>query len=78
MGLASVALGLNTGGGNAWAAGRRPPPPPPKEKQDPNLTGLAAKVMASKKRKEAMKEITAKLREKGKPVEKPSSQEPSE
>uniref|UniRef100_M8B1I2 Uncharacterized protein n=1 Tax=Aegilops tauschii TaxID=37682 RepID=M8B1I2_AEGTA len=45
------------------------PPPPPseeKEKKDPNLSGVQAKVLASRKRKEAMKEAVAKLREKGK------------
>lgn len=41
-------LGLSIGGGNE--------PPPPEEKKDPNVTGLAAKVVASKKRKEAMKD----------------------
>lgn len=71
-----MVLGLSSGGG-AWAAGKRPPPPPPKEKKDPNVTGLAAKILASKKRKEAMEEAIAKLREKGKPVQKPP-QEPSQ
>jgi len=53
----------------ANAAARRPsPPPPPEEKKDPSITGLRAKVLASKKRKEAMKEEIALLREKGKPV----------
>lgn len=52
----------------ADAAARRPPPPPPKEKSDPNVSGVLAKVLASKKRKEAMKESIAQLRNKGKPV----------
>lgn len=69
LGLVGVVWGLSTGGGNAWGAARRPPPPPPGEKKDPNVTGLAAKVLASKKRKEAMKDTMAKLREKGKVVE---------
>lgn len=55
----------------AEAAARRPPPPPPQEKKDPNLSGVQAKVLASKKRKEALKEATAKLRAKGKPVDQP-------
>lgn len=59
----------------AMAAARRPPPPPTGEKKDPTVSGLQAKVLASKKRKEAMKASMTKLREKGKPVveEKPSS-----
>ncbi|KAL8030542.1 hypothetical protein ABFX02_14G292600 [Erythranthe guttata] len=72
LGLASVVLGLSIGGGNAKAAARRPPPPPPKEKKDPNMNGVIAKVLASKKRKEAMKESIAKLKENGKPVQGPS------
>ncbi|XP_072990490.1 uncharacterized protein [Typha latifolia] len=54
---------------NANAAKRRPPPPPTEEKKDPNMSALQAKVFASIKRKEAMKEAMAKLREKGKPVD---------
>ena len=53
----------------APAASKRRAPPPPaeeKEKKDPNMSGVQAKVMASRKRKEAMKESIAKLREKGK------------
>ncbi|KAL1207997.1 hypothetical protein V5N11_022041 [Cardamine amara subsp. amara] len=57
-----------TGKEEAMAASRRPPPPPPKEKKDPTVTGVQAKVLASKKRKEEMKAAIAKLREKGKPV----------
>ncbi|KAK4359612.1 hypothetical protein RND71_021841 [Anisodus tanguticus] len=45
---------------------------PPTEKKDPNVSGVLAKVLASKRRKEAMKESMAKLREKGKPVNEPS------
>ncbi|CAH8351727.1 unnamed protein product [Eruca vesicaria subsp. sativa] len=52
----------------AMAAARRPPPSPPKEKNDPNVSGVQAKVLASKKRKEAMKASMAKLRERGKSV----------
>ncbi|XP_010498605.1 PREDICTED: uncharacterized protein LOC104776270 [Camelina sativa] len=52
----------------AMAAARRPPPPPPKEKKDPTVSGVQAKVLASKKRKEEMKASIAKLREKGKLV----------
>ncbi|KAF2531731.1 hypothetical protein F2Q70_00030979 [Brassica cretica] len=62
------------------AAARRPPPPPAVEKKDPNVSGVQAKVLASKKRKEAMKASMAKLRERGKSVvdeEKPSSSSPS-
>ncbi|XP_009779147.1 uncharacterized protein LOC107814072 [Nicotiana tabacum] len=72
LGLAGVAL--NAGNNNANAAARRPPPPPPtsEEKKDPNMNGVMAKVLASKRRKEAMKESIAKLREKGKPVKEPS------
>ena len=51
---------------NADAAARRPPPTPPTEKKDLNVSGVLAKVIASKKRKEAMKESMAQLREKGK------------
>ncbi|XP_051118349.1 uncharacterized protein LOC127242723 [Andrographis paniculata] len=74
LGLGGLVLGLQVGGGNASAA-RRPPPPPQQEKKDPNVSGVTAKVLASKKRKEAMKESIAKLREKGKPI-KESIQEP--
>ncbi|KAK4421980.1 hypothetical protein Salat_2148700 [Sesamum alatum] len=72
LGLAGVVLGLSVGGGNAMGAARRPPPPPPEEKKDPNVSGVTAKVLASKKRKEAMKESIAKLREKGKVIQEPS------
>ncbi|KAI3459850.1 hypothetical protein Pfo_016513 [Paulownia fortunei] len=72
LGLAGVVLGLSVGGGNARGAARRPPPPPPEEKKDPNVSGVTAKVLASKKRKEAMKESIAKLREKGKVIQEPS------
>ncbi|XP_021912054.1 uncharacterized protein LOC110825845 [Carica papaya] len=66
LALTAALVGLNLGG-DANAA-RRPPPPPPEEKKDPNVSGVQAKVLASKKRKEAMKAFMAKLREKGKPV----------
>lgn len=69
-------LGLNLGDKSASAA-RRPPPPPPEEKKDPNISGLAAKVLASKKRKEAMKREMAKLREQGKTIV-PEEPEPSQ
>ncbi|KAK6930450.1 hypothetical protein RJ641_004544 [Dillenia turbinata] len=64
----SAVLGLRLGNQSASAAARRPPPPPPTEKNDPNLSGLQAKVLASKKRKEALKEEVAKLRERGRPI----------
>ncbi|KAJ6797204.1 Uncharacterized protein M6B38_110570 [Iris pallida] len=67
--VGAVAAGGWPLGGNQKAdAAKRPPPPPPKEKNDPSVTGLRAKILANKKRKEAMKEEIAKLREKGKPV----------
>ncbi|XP_060208799.1 uncharacterized protein LOC132636110 [Lycium barbarum] len=72
LGLAGAAVALNAGNKKANAAARRPPPPPPTEKKDPNVSGVLAKVLASKRRKEAMKESMAKLREKGKPVNEPS------
>ncbi|MCD9559877.1 hypothetical protein HAX54_018204 [Datura stramonium] len=72
LSLAGVAVALNAGNKKANAAARRPPPPPPAEKKDPNVSGVLAKVLASKRRKEAMKESMAKLREKGKPVKEPS------
>ncbi|KAF2325560.1 hypothetical protein GH714_030366 [Hevea brasiliensis] len=62
LGLAGALVGLNIGDKSANAA-RRPPPPPPEEKKDPSLSGLQAKVLASKKRKEALKEFVAKQRE---------------
>ncbi|EEF37482.1 uncharacterized protein LOC8286364 [Ricinus communis] len=72
LGLASgLLLGLTVGEGSANAA-RRQAPPPPEEKKDPNVSGVQAKVLASKKRKEAMKESIAKLREKGKVVDEQS------
>ncbi|GAB4825466.1 hypothetical protein Ancab_008339 [Ancistrocladus abbreviatus] len=68
-GLAGAALGVNIGHEQtSLAAARRPPPPPPDEKKDPNVSGVQAKVLASKKRKEAMKEAMAKQRERGKPI----------
>ncbi|CAL1365766.1 unnamed protein product [Linum trigynum] len=53
----------------ADAAARRPPPSPPAEKKDPNISGVQAKILASKKRKEAMKDLVSKLREQGKGLE---------
>ncbi|KAK9665014.1 hypothetical protein RND81_14G084300 [Saponaria officinalis] len=69
LGISGVILGLNMGEKNAMAAARRPPPTPPNEKKDPNVNGVLAKVLASKKRKEAMKEAMAKQRELGKKIE---------
>ncbi|PWZ13781.1 hypothetical protein Zm00014a_013020 [Zea mays] len=70
--VAAAAAGTMLGADIAGAASkRRPPPPgPAEEKKDPNVSGVQAKVLASRKRKEAMKEAVAKLREKGKPVDK--------
>ncbi|KAI4310744.1 hypothetical protein MLD38_035696 [Melastoma candidum] len=68
-GVASLDMAGRGGGDRAMAAARRPPPPPPEEKRDPNVSGVQAKVLASKRRKEAMKEAVAKLREKGKALE---------
>ncbi|KAH7663872.1 hypothetical protein IHE45_14G084600 [Dioscorea alata] len=68
-GLIGVATIMFISADSANAAARRPPPPPPAEKIDPNMSGVTAKVLASKKRKEAMKAEIAKLREKGKVIE---------
>ncbi|CDP08012.1 unnamed protein product [Coffea canephora] len=68
FGLVGAVLGLNSAEKCASAAARRPPPPQPEEKKDPNVSGLTAKVLASKRRKEAMKENVAKLRKQGKPI----------
>ncbi|KAM0947211.1 hypothetical protein DsansV1_C08g0083751 [Dioscorea sansibarensis] len=68
-GLIGVATVMFIGVESAKAAARRTPPPPPEEKKDPNVSGLAAKVLASKKRKEALKAEIVKLREKGKVIE---------
>lgn len=82
LGLAGAVLGLSVAGDRkAQAAARRPPPPPSEEKRDPNVSGVQAKVLASKKRKEAMKQEVAKLREKGKAINqstKKTVNEPSE
>ncbi|CAM8950998.1 unnamed protein product [Rhodiola kirilowii] len=67
-GAVLAGLSLSVGDESANAAGRRPPPKPPAEKKDPNISGLAAKILASKKRKEEMKEAVAKQRQRGKPV----------
>lgn len=70
-GLIAAGFGSMSTPESASAAKRRPPPAPTpqEEKRDPNVSGVQAKVLASKKRKEAMKETIAKLREKGKPVQ---------
>ncbi|XP_022874944.1 uncharacterized protein LOC111393576 [Olea europaea var. sylvestris] len=72
LGLTGVALVMNGGARDARGAAKRPPPRPPQEKKDPNVSGLTAKILASKKRKEAMKESIAKLKESGKPIKEPS------
>ncbi|PQQ03363.1 uncharacterized protein Pyn_01435 [Prunus yedoensis var. nudiflora] len=80
LGLAGALISFNVSDPSpiANAAARRPPPPPAeeKEKKDPNVSGVLAKVLASKKRKESMKEFVAKLREKGKLIEQPSQSQP--
>ncbi|KAL4290019.1 hypothetical protein GQ457_14G001530 [Hibiscus cannabinus] len=76
LGLAGALLGFNVGDQRQANAARRPPPPPPLEKKDPSVSGVQAKVLASKKRKEAMKQAVAKMRENGKSVE--GSPPPSE
>lgn len=80
LGIAGAVLGLLFNGGeqHAVAAGRRPPPPPPEEKKDPNVSGVQAKVLASKKRKEAMKQAVAKLRDRGKAIDAQSPAPPPE
>ncbi|XP_022722981.1 uncharacterized protein LOC111280086 [Durio zibethinus] len=75
LSLAGAVLGLNVGDPRNAHAARKPPPPPPAEKKDPNVSGVQAKVLASKKRKEAMKQEISKMREKGKPID---GQSPSE
>lgn len=73
MALAGLVLSCSVfGEGSANAAARRPPPSPTEEKKDPNVSGVRAKVLASKRRKEAMKEAVSKLKEKGKPIQEPS------
>ncbi|KAK1273314.1 hypothetical protein QJS04_geneDACA010852 [Acorus gramineus] len=75
FGLAGAGISSSCiGDQRANAAKKRPPPPPPAEKKDPNVSGVQAKVLASIKRKEAMKEAISKLRERGKPVDQPPSQ----
>ncbi|KAG0544477.1 hypothetical protein BDA96_02G278100 [Sorghum bicolor] len=71
-GLVAAAAGTVLSPDIAGAASKRrsPPPGPAEEKKDPNVSGVQAKVLASRKRKEAMKEAVAKLRERGKPVDK--------
>lgn len=69
MGLSgAVVFGLTWSDEQSASGAGRPPPRPPKEKTDPNVSGVQAKVIASKKRKEAMKELVAKLRDKGKTI----------
>ncbi|KAI0511493.1 hypothetical protein KFK09_012123 [Dendrobium nobile] len=63
-GLIGAGMGLSASSDEASAAKRRPPPPT--EKKDLNVSGVQAKVLASKKRKEEFKEEIARLREKGK------------
>lgn len=78
FGLSGAILAASFSGNQAAnAAARRPPPPPSptEEKKDPNVSGVQAKILASKKRKEAMEEAMAKLRERGKPIN-PPTQEP--
>ncbi|XP_011628717.1 uncharacterized protein LOC105421757 isoform X2 [Amborella trichopoda] len=75
LALSSAILGTFVGESKALAAKRRPPTPEEETtKNDPNVSGVMAKVLASKKRKEAMKESMAKLREKGKSIETPPPQ----
>ncbi|KMT15527.1 hypothetical protein BVRB_3g058790 [Beta vulgaris subsp. vulgaris] len=76
LGIAGAVLGLEFGEKNAWAAARRPPPPPAGEKKDPNVSAVQAKIMASKKRKEAMKQAMAKQKEKGKKIQESSDNSP--
>lgn len=71
--MVGTLFGLSiVGDKSANAAARRPPPPPPTEKKDPNVSGAVAKIIASKKRKEAMKESIAQLRQKGKTINEPA------
>ncbi|RDX71423.1 hypothetical protein CR513_49239 [Mucuna pruriens] len=77
MGLSgAVVLGLSLSDEQSASVAARPPPPPPREKKDPNVSGVQAKVLASKRRKEAMKEEVAKLRERGKSANKDPSPPP--
>ncbi|KAJ4839194.1 hypothetical protein Tsubulata_023143 [Turnera subulata] len=76
LGLAAAVVGLNIGGRDANAARRPPPPPATEERKDPSVSGVQAKVLASKKRKEAMKQSVAKLREKGKPASEAAPKKP--
>ncbi|TVU08917.1 hypothetical protein EJB05_42345 [Eragrostis curvula] len=71
-GLIAAGASAMLGPDIASAASKRRPPPPEttEEKKDPNISGVQAKVLASRKRKEAMKEAVAKMREKGKTVDK--------
>ncbi|KAK4253440.1 hypothetical protein QN277_010743 [Acacia crassicarpa] len=66
-----LVLSLSEHSQNARAAARKPPPSPSEEKRDPNVSGVQAKVLASKKRKDAMKQAVSKLREKGDLIKQP-------
>lgn len=57
-------MGLSSSPDSVGAAKRRLPPPST-EKKDPNVSGVQARVLASKKRMEEFKQEVAKLREKG-------------
>lgn len=61
-------------GGKNVKAARRAPSPPMQQKKDPSVSGLMAKVLASKRRKEAMEDSMTKLREKGKAIQEQSQQ----
>ncbi|XP_020587853.1 uncharacterized protein LOC110029765 [Phalaenopsis equestris] len=63
-GLVGAGIGLSLFCNDVSAA-KRQPPAPLMEKKDPNVSGVQAKVLASKKRKEEFKEEVARLREKG-------------
>ncbi|CAO2821764.1 unnamed protein product [Amaranthus hypochondriacus] len=80
IGVVGTIFGINNGEKKAWAGARRAPQPEAArdvEKKDPNMSAVQAKVLASRKRKEAMKQAMAKQRERGKKViEKPSNSSP--
>ncbi|XP_058101906.1 uncharacterized protein LOC131246064 [Magnolia sinica] len=71
-GLTGGIVGSLVVGKSACAAARRPPTPPPMEKKDLNVSGVQAKILASKRRKEAMEQTMEKLRAKGKPISPPA------
>jgi len=64
----AVVVGLGLIDEQSASGAARRPPPPPTEKKDPNVSGVMAKILASKRRKEAMKEEVGKLRARGKTV----------